>query len=34
MLAGFKVRVGEAEEDFGELGFVEEVREEFHCVGA
>lgn len=34
MFAGFEVRVGEAEEDFGELGFVEEVGEEFHGVAA
>ena len=34
VFSGFKVRVGEAEEDFGELGFVEEVGEEFHGVGA
>ena len=30
----FEVRVGEAEEDFFELGGGEEVGEEFHCVGA
>ena len=34
MLARFEMRVREAEEYFGELGFVEEVREEFHSVGA
>lgn len=31
---GFKMRVREAEEDVGELAAVEEVGEEFHCVGA
>lgn len=34
MFAGFEVRVGEAEEDFGEAGAGEEVGEEFHGVGA
>ena len=34
MLAGFKVGVGEAEEEVGELGAGEEVGEEFHGVGA
>lgn len=34
MLALLEVGVWEAQEDFGELGFGEEVGEEFHCVGA
>lgn len=34
MLARFEVRVGEAEENFGEGGLGEEVGEEFHGVGA
>lgn len=34
VFAGFEVRVGEAEEDFGELGLREEVGEEFHGVAA
>ena len=33
VLAGFEVRVREAEEDFLQLVFVEEVGEEFHRVG-
>lgn len=34
MLAGFKVRVWEADEEFGELVAGEVVWEEFHGVGA
>lgn len=34
MFAGFEVRVGEAEEEEAEGGAGEEVREEFHGVGA
>lgn len=34
VFAGLEVRIGEAEEDFLELRFGEEVGEEFHGVGA
>ena len=34
MFARFEMRVWEAEENLGKLGLVEEVREEFHGVGA
>lgn len=34
MLSGFEVRVGEADEDFAELCFFEEIGKKFHRVGA